>query len=269
MGVWDLRRYLSIWRPCPIASEYLLYHGINNRLGGEKMLAAGEYSEASANFAASDSLLKRAVDLEPEDGEIRFEWGLTYLHSAGLLGPGYIDKANDRLLQAAPTFITPHYFYHLANIQMNLERFDLAQNSLERLLIINPVYPEAHFLLGQLHYRKGRFREAAAEFLEELSIEPEHTGALKYLGETQLLHMRDLASAEKTYKTLLEIDNTVAAAHERLGDVYANPGPRYDPGAASDHYFAARNIYEAEGKKQDTERMRAKMRSLPLPNSPN
>ena len=251
--------------PAAIASEYLLYHGVNNREAGELMLTRGDTNQASVYFGVADSMLQRAIRLEPENGEIRFEWGVTYLHSAGLLGDDYFSKARDRMSQAASTHLPPQHFYYMAVAQMNLEQYDRAQESLQRLLIINPVYPGANYSLGWMYYRMGRFPDAVAHFQRELALEPEHIDALKYLGETQYLHMEDYSSAVKTYLALLEIDNGFGIAHQLLGDIYASPGRFYDPGAASEHYFFARNIYEAQGRSQDAKRMETQMRALPVP----
>ncbi len=255
--------------PAWVAAGFHLNHGINNRTAGVEALRIEYTSYAREAFASANDHFDRAAKIQPENGEIYYNWGLSYLFSNGLMD-NYLQRAQDRLEKAETTFVTQEFFFHKATVYLARRRFREAIAALERVLSNDSHYPNAHYLMGRAYYVMGgtdgkNSLKAAEEFRKELSENPQHIDALKHLGELQFTNFRDTSGAEITYKQIIEINPLTAIAQERLGYIYAEPGPRYDAEKAREHLVTARQIYRETGQTQDVNRVSTKLDALPSP----
>lgn len=91
---------------------------------------------------------------------------------------------------------------------------------------------------GDQQRLQGNYHKAEDSYSSALEINPNHSGALYYLGNVQLF-MRDYGNAEKNWRKIVREDSIVARAWLQLGKVYFcnDPGnPFYDPNEA-ERYF--------------------------------
>jgi tetratricopeptide (TPR) repeat protein len=69
------------------------------------------------------------------------------------------------------------------------------------------------------HRVAGRTREAASGYESALELKDDHEDALYYLGN-MYIELGEQASAEETWRRLVEVSRFSARAHSRLGDLY-------------------------------------------------
>jgi TolB-like protein/DNA-binding SARP family transcriptional activator/Tfp pilus assembly protein PilF len=71
---------------------------------------------------------------------------------------------------------------------------DSASAAIQRVLRLDPELPEAHQLMGRLHFSFGRLAEALRQILRALELDPNHPGALRDLADLYAIWARyDLA----------------------------------------------------------------------------
>jgi tetratricopeptide (TPR) repeat protein len=97
---------------------------------------------------------------------------------------------------------------------------ELAIESYQKALAIDPAYVEAHCDLGALLIQLDRVTEAAAEFRLALKLAPEMSLLHANLGWT-LLALGNMRDAEASAREALRLSNDNAAAHRLLGHILA------------------------------------------------
>ena len=132
--------------------------------------------------------------------------------------------------------------------------------------------PDAHFGLGYLLWKDGRYAAASEEFQKELSYDPKNSLALAYLGDIAL-KQGDPAKAEPLLRRAIALKIDLRVAHFDLG-VIAFDAKRYEqaekefavavrlaPKDADAHYRLAR-LYQATGRPADAQRELAIVKEL-------
>ncbi len=100
-----------------------------------------------------------------------------------------------------------------------LERYEEAIESIERVLVLAPELPEAsslHRVTGRALQELGRTEEAAAQFARTLELDPRDTEALDRLGFLRFNAGR-YEEAIEHYRALLDVNPSDATAHSNLG----------------------------------------------------
>ena len=68
--------------------------------------------------------------------------------------------------------------YDLGGNIPNLENYDLAQKDSEKALQINPNNVVAHYIMGKVHYARGKYQEAIDAYDKALEIAPDYGPAV-------------------------------------------------------------------------------------------
>ena len=85
--------------------------------------------------------------------------------------------------------------YERAVVLIEDGRYQDGIDILQSVVAENPANADAYNYLGYAHRQLGRYDEALGYYDQALSINPDHVGAIEYLGQTYL-SMGDLASAQ-------------------------------------------------------------------------
>jgi tetratricopeptide (TPR) repeat protein len=85
---------------------------------------------------------------------------------------GNLNKAEKTWLRALDINDNDKIRLNLALIYKEANRTDLAQASLLKALEMNPKLPSAHFALGEIYYKRSKFRNAKKHFKEVIRLEP-------------------------------------------------------------------------------------------------
>jgi tetratricopeptide (TPR) repeat protein len=163
---------LPIWRslnrspakPAPISTPAPALSEARQLVARARALSLDKYNSTADDFAAADGLIKRALELDPNDGEV---WAVSSLFNSMVRTRGF---------DFSPT------------------RREAARSQAERALTLAPDSTEARYALGRWQ-RDNESDPAIAErtFLELLARAPEHPGALQSLGT---FYQRSNRSAE-------------------------------------------------------------------------
>lgn len=85
---------------------------------------------------------------------------------------GDLNKAEKAWLRALDINDSDKIRLNLALVYKEGNRLDLAQASLLKALEMNPKLPSAHFALGEIYYKRNKFRKAKHHFKEVIQLEP-------------------------------------------------------------------------------------------------
>jgi len=117
-----------------------------------------------------------------------------------------------------------------AKIYIQGDRWDKAQEQLEKAVELDPDNPEAHYLLGQAYARSGRFKDMNREFELSLMVsnkfekpilaEREKYWIEKYNAGLQSLHAQQYERAEVLLRMAVIIDAERAEAYKKLAQTY-------------------------------------------------
>ena len=149
----------------PIRSN--LYIAVSHFLEGGYLLKKGSYLQAVGKTGTIFEYLDKATALNPNDPEVN-------------LLRGYLDlflsrytpfNQSEQVIQRFEQFAAPDYLKYraLATTYRDLEKYDLAMDSLDKALAATPENPELLYLKGQFLRNQGR-REMEMGKLQEAQV---------------------------------------------------------------------------------------------------
>ncbi|TDV25888.1 Tfp pilus assembly protein PilF [Paraburkholderia caballeronis] len=165
----------------------------------------GQHAEAA-------DLVRRAVDLRPDDAALQLNLGNT------LKALGQLDGAIERFRNAltlSPTFALAHY--NLGNAYTTLGRHEDAALSFSHAVRLQPGDASSHNNLGNALHALGRYDEAVAAFRYTLHLRPSHAGARNNLGMS-LNALGDSTGAIAEFRAALDAQPRFVAAHFNLAN---------------------------------------------------
>ena len=165
----------------------------------------GQHAEAA-------DLVRRAVDLRPDDAALQLNLG------NALKALGHLDDAIERFrnaLSLAPTFALAHY--NLGNAYSSIGRHEDAALSFGHAVRLQPGDAPSYNNLGNALHALGRYDEAVAAFRTVLRLRPDHAGAHNNLGMA-LNALGDSAGALAEFRAALAAQPRFVAAHFNLAN---------------------------------------------------
>ena len=186
-------------------------------------LILGQIAYASAQYQNAAVLMNEAVELNPVDETIRYNFGVV----AGLIREGeeeelqQIERQVQRAMAQNPEDIQGHL--HLATLYEMQGELGKATRELEEFLRRDPSRSDIYLLLGPLYERQERYREALRTY--ERLEQQEKTLQLPapiFAAMAQLhLLLENVEEAEKYGKKGIAVDTNSWRSHYILGNVYA------------------------------------------------
>jgi predicted Zn-dependent protease len=172
-------------------------------------------------YAEAQPVLKRAVELDPENLMARFMLARTYVFAYHELQiPNFVELTLEQLnyiVKKDPRFPAVHH--HLALVYINSGEQTKALNELNTEIGFYPDNNQARLELGETLLRLNQFHKAAEQFLIAAKQAPQvpaiHFGLAKaYKAEGQT------AKAIVAARRSVELDPRFADAHYLLGQLY-------------------------------------------------
>jgi tetratricopeptide (TPR) repeat protein len=200
--------------------------GFNSALQTDPTFAPAYLGLAHTSMRKGDlqktgSLLKEAIEIEPENKSFRDEFErLSELNT--LMSKGIRSMKNGDADDAFESF------------RVAYEKF--------------PNYPESVFNMGLVHFRKKEFKDAVEYFKKAMEINAEHktaTAAIKNVAKNyfnsgnQSYKRGDLERALLSYSNVLDVDETFYQAHYQVGVIQSKMG---DKDAAVQSYEKALEV---------------------------
>ena len=247
---------------------------------------AGRLPEA---LALSSELLNKYLDRKYEDyADKKY---VVIARAQMLSAADRLDKAMDLVKAEIPQLSDPEELYLVASqLQIDHKRYGKAEKIIRQGMSRYPKSEKIQFQLGAIHERLGQLARAESVFKEIIVRNPEHAGALNYLGYmlaergVRLLEALDyiqeavdidphngayLDSLGWVYFKLKELDkaevNLIQASQLNDGDstIYDHLGDLY---RERSQYEKAKNYYEQSisfsAEKEELKKVRKKLRDL-------
>lgn len=190
----------------------------------EKLLSQGKYAEAESTFR--DLLVSNPQDMAATAG-----LGMALVKQFKLDGA---DDLFDRVLTADPNNATA--FAGKATVMLNRLQSSSgsirdqrdsflrqAEDYANRAVRLAPASAEAHFALASTYKEQGRIDEAASEFKNTISFDPNYSLAYSSLGQIQL-DKNSLAEASENFKRAIDLNSGNSSAHYGLGATLLKQG---------------------------------------------
>ena len=99
--------------------------------------------------------------------------------------------------------------YNLGVVYVKSGRYPEATEEFKEAIRIKPDYADAHFNLGLAYRKLGKYREAIEAYGQAIRIKPDYAIAYYNLG-VAYLNLNDRGSALEEYKILKELDTELA-----------------------------------------------------------
>ncbi len=186
-------------------------------------LILGQIAYASAQYQDAATLMNEAVELNPVDETIRYNFGVV----AGLIREGeqeelqQIERQVQQAMAQNPDDLQGHL--HLATLYEMQGELGKATRELEEFLRRDPSRSDIYLLLGPLYERQERYREALRTYerLERQETTLQLPAPI-FAAMAQLhLQLGNLEEAEKYGKKGIAADANSWRSHYILGNVYA------------------------------------------------
>ena len=123
--------------------------------------------------------------------------------------------------------------------ELNAGQLDAALETFKQITTTAPDFPDAHYHLGLVYYRRAQFREAAAAFKQTLKFLHRDVAALVNLGLASY-RAAEMSEAVNAYRTALEIQPHNVEALNNLGLAYQELGQFEEAIAAYDEALRLR-----------------------------
>ena len=185
-------------------------------------LIRGQIAYASAQYQNAAALMNEAVELNPVDETIRYNFGVV----AGLIREGeqeelqQIERQVQQTMAQNPDDTQGHL--HLATLYEMQGELGKAATELEELLRRDPKRSEVYFLLGALYERQGRYKDALRIYQRLERQEQDQPLPVLLFEVTAQVHfeLENLKEAEKYGQRAIAVDPNSFRAHYILANVY-------------------------------------------------
>ncbi len=184
-------------------------------------LIRGQVAYASAQYQNAAELMNEAVELNPLDETVRYNFGVV----AGLIREGeqdelrQIEQQVQQTMAQNPDDLQGHLY--LATVYEMQGELGKATRELEEFLRRDPSRSDIYLLLGPLYERQERYREALRTY-ERLEQQEPRLPALIFAAMAQLhLQLENLEEAEKYGNKGIAVDASSWRSYLTLGNVYA------------------------------------------------
>ena len=186
-------------------------------------LIRGQIAYASGQYQSAASLMNDAVEINPLDETIRYNFGVV----AGLIREGeqeelrQIEKQVQQTMAQNPDDIQGHL--HLATLYEMQGELGKAARELEELLRRDPKRFEVYLLLGPLYERQERYKDALRTYerLERQETTSQLPAPIFAAMAGLHLQLENLKEAERYGKKGIAVDANSWRSHYVLGNVYA------------------------------------------------
>jgi len=206
-----------------LAEKRIVREKLDTYFRATQRLIRGQISYASGQYQNAASLMNDAVEINPVDETIRYNFGVV----AGLIREGeqeelrQIEKQVQQTMAQNPGDIQGHL--HLATLYEMQGELGKATRELEELLRLDPKRFEVYLLLGPLYERQERYQDALRTY-ERLEREETTTQlpAPIFAAMAGLhLQLENLKEAERYGKKGITADANSWRSYYILGNVYA------------------------------------------------
>ena len=214
--------YLTNYGPT-LADMRAVREKLDTYFRATQKLIRGQIAYASAQYQNAAALMNEAVELNPVDETVRYNFGVV----AGLIREDeqeelqQIERQVQQAMAQNPEDLQGHL--HLATLYEMQGELGKATRELEEFLRHDPSRFDIYLLLGPLYERQERYREALRTY-ERLERQ-EKTSQLPapiFAAMAQLhLQLGNLEEAEKYGKKGIAVDATSWRSYYILGNVYA------------------------------------------------
>lgn len=161
---------------------------------------------------------RKAVEINPDDGSAHFNLGIAYYNK------GMNDEAIVELITAIEINHEPaEAYYNLGIVYARKGIYDEAIIQYKKAIEINPENDSAHCNLGAVYAYQGMNDEAVIEFITAIEINPDSPEAYTNLG---VIYKRKgmYDDAITMHNKAIEINSDFAEAHRNLGSTYYRKG---------------------------------------------
>ncbi|RKU38874.1 hypothetical protein C6496_05070 [Candidatus Poribacteria bacterium] len=183
-------------------------------------LIHGQIAYASSQYQNAAELMNQAVELNPLDETIRYNFGVV----SGLIREGeqeelrQIEQQVQQAMAQNPDDLQGHL--HLATVYEMQGELGKATRELEEFLRGDPSRSDVYLLLGPLYERQERYREALRTY-ERLEQQEPRLPAPIFAAMAQLhLQLGNLEESEKYARKGIAVDANSWRSYLTLGNVY-------------------------------------------------
>ncbi|NIA28070.1 MAG: tetratricopeptide repeat protein [Desulfobulbaceae bacterium] len=183
-----------------LGEETTVSHGTDNLEAYNLFLQASYFWDQTTeeSYDKAEQALRRAIELDPN-----------YAQAYARLANVYQAKVSGFVGSATEDFIA---------------EFRIVDEYADKALALDPMLADALMAKG-LAIAAANWNYSAADeyFSRELELEPNHIGALSWVGSTRIFQTRT-DEAITLFERILQLDPLSIAAHRDLGDAYAAAG---------------------------------------------
>ena len=206
-----------------LAEKRIVRERLDTYFRATQRLIRGQIAYASGQYQSAASLMNDAVEINPVDETIRYNFGVV----AGLIREGeqeelrQIEKQVQQTMAQNPGDIQGHL--HLATLYEMQGELGKATRELEELLRLDPKRFEVYLLLGPLYERQERYQDALRTYerLERQETTTQLPAPIFAAMAGLHLQLENLKEAERYGKKGIATDANSWRSYYILGNVYA------------------------------------------------
>ena len=206
-----------------LAEKRIVRERLDTYFRATQRLIRGQIAYASGQYQSAASLMNDAVEINPVDETIRYNFGVV----AGLIREGeqeelrQIEKQVQQTMAQNPGDIQGHL--HLATLYEMQGELGKASRELEELLRLDPKRFEVYLLLGPLYERQERYQDALRTYerLERQETTTQLPAPIFAAMAGLHLQLENLKEAERYGKKGIATDANSWRSYYILGNVYA------------------------------------------------
>ena len=206
-----------------LAEKRIVREKLDTYFRATQRLIRGQIAYASGQYQNAASLMNDAVEINPLDETIRYNFGVV----AGLIREGeqeelrQIEKQVQQAMAQNPGDIQGHL--HLATLYEMQGELGKATRELEELLRLDPKRFEVYLLLGPLYERQERYEDALRTYerLERQETTTQLPSPIFAAMAGLHLQLENLKEAERYGKKGIAADANSWRSYYILGNVYA------------------------------------------------